>query len=125
MITLHREPKSQKLFVLDNPDFFSKVIFEQVRRPYERRCPVARASNEVVELLAEHWSIFAPGCKFRTILFRQYQCFYRLDIHLISTFPIGFLSRSRFGNSVISSVSFVLCPLQNPFYLSNLHQNVE
>jgi engulfment and cell motility protein 1 len=28
----------------------------------ERRCPIARSSNEVVELLSEHWAIFAPGC---------------------------------------------------------------
>lgn len=39
-----------------------QVILEHVSRPVERRCPIARASNEVVALLAEHWSIFAPGC---------------------------------------------------------------
>ena len=40
----------------------AKVVLEQLNRPPERRCPVARASNEVVELLCEHWEIFAPGC---------------------------------------------------------------
>jgi engulfment/cell motility protein 1 len=40
-----------------------QAVYEQNSRPIERRCPVAMASNEVVELLSEHWSIFAPGCK--------------------------------------------------------------
>lgn len=35
---------------------------EQLSRPENRRCPIAKASNEVVELLGEHWAIFAPGC---------------------------------------------------------------
>ncbi|KZT34351.1 hypothetical protein SISSUDRAFT_1026750 [Sistotremastrum suecicum HHB10207 ss-3] len=50
-----------KSLVQDNPDFFAKAVLEQISRPYERRCPVARASNEVVELLSEHWEIYAPG----------------------------------------------------------------
>jgi engulfment/cell motility protein 1 len=49
-----------KKFVESDPDF-SKVILEQLSRPEERRCPIAKASNEVVELLSEHWAIFAPG----------------------------------------------------------------
>ncbi|KAI6164641.1 ELMO/CED-12 family-domain-containing protein [Pisolithus thermaeus] len=48
-------------FVQDDPDFFSKVILEQLSRPQERRCPVAKASNEIVELLSQHWTIFAPA----------------------------------------------------------------
>lgn len=39
-----------------------QVVLEQLSRPEERRCPIAKASNEVVELLSEHWAIFAPGC---------------------------------------------------------------
>ena len=39
-----------------------QVILEQLSRGEERRCPIAKASNEVVELLSEHWAIFAPGC---------------------------------------------------------------
>jgi hypothetical protein len=39
-----------------------QLVLEQLSRPDERRCPIAKASNEVVELLAEHWAIFAPGC---------------------------------------------------------------
>ena len=46
-----------------DPDYFAKVVLEQLNRPPERRCPVATASNEVVELLCEHWEIFAPGCE--------------------------------------------------------------
>jgi len=37
------------------------MVLEQLSRPAERRCPIARASNEIVELLSEHWAIFAPG----------------------------------------------------------------
>lgn len=44
-----------------------KVVLEQLNRPEERRCPVAKASNEVVELLCEHWEIFAPGCMWHFI----------------------------------------------------------
>ncbi|KAH7101549.1 ELMO/CED-12 family-domain-containing protein [Auriculariales sp. MPI-PUGE-AT-0066] len=49
---------SLKHFVDDDPDYFANVVLEQVNRPPERRCPVARASNEVVEVLCDHWSIF-------------------------------------------------------------------
>lgn len=66
-------------FVQNDPEFFSKVshivkllkhfthvrqqvVLEQLSRPPERRCPIARASNEIVELLSEHWAIFAPAC---------------------------------------------------------------
>lgn len=48
-------------FVQDDPDYFAKVVLEQVSRAPEKRCPVARASNEVVEVLADHWSIFGLG----------------------------------------------------------------
>jgi hypothetical protein len=42
-----------------------QLVLEQLSRPQERRCPIAKASNEVVELLSEHWAIFAPGCMCR------------------------------------------------------------
>jgi engulfment/cell motility protein 1 len=41
-----------------------QVVLEQISRPEERRCPIAKASNEIVELLSEHWAIFAPGCAY-------------------------------------------------------------
>jgi engulfment and cell motility protein 1 len=47
---------------MEDPEFFSNMVLEQNGRPPERRCSIARASNEIVELLAEHWAIFAPGC---------------------------------------------------------------
>ena len=43
-------------------DICVKIILEQLNRPEERRCPVAKVSNEIVELLCEYWEIFAPGC---------------------------------------------------------------
>ncbi|TCD69623.1 hypothetical protein EIP91_006848 [Steccherinum ochraceum] len=50
-----------RYFVAKDPDYFSKVVQEQLSRPEERRCPIAKASNEVVDLLSEHWAIFGPG----------------------------------------------------------------
>ncbi|KAF8745488.1 hypothetical protein AX14_008911 [Amanita brunnescens Koide BX004] len=40
---------------------FSKLVLEHLSRPQERRCPLGKASNEVVELLADHWEIYGPG----------------------------------------------------------------
>jgi engulfment/cell motility protein 1 len=54
--------RQKKHLVQSDPDFFSKVVQEQNSRPPQRRCPVARASNEVVELLSEYWGVLAPGC---------------------------------------------------------------
>lgn len=54
---------AQKHFASKDPDYFATVVTEQISRPPERRCPIARASNEIVELLSEHWAIFAPGCE--------------------------------------------------------------
>ncbi|KAF8311367.1 hypothetical protein DL93DRAFT_2149672 [Clavulina sp. PMI_390] len=48
-------------FAGSDSDFFSKAVLEQLHRPVERRCPIAAASNEVVDLLADHWSVFSPG----------------------------------------------------------------
>ena len=53
----------QEHFVVGDPDKFAQRILEQNSRSLERRCPIARASNEVVEILSEHWQVFAPGCK--------------------------------------------------------------
>ena len=41
-----------------------QVVQEQLSRPEERRCPIAKASNEVTDLLSEHWAIYAPGCAY-------------------------------------------------------------
>lgn len=50
-----------KHFVAKDPDYWAKVVQEQLSRPEERRCPIAKASNEVADLLSEHWAIYAPG----------------------------------------------------------------
>ncbi|KAG9050422.1 hypothetical protein FS837_005495 [Tulasnella sp. UAMH 9824] len=42
-------------------DYFQEIVIEQLSRPPERRCLVAKASNEIVELLSEHYRLFAPG----------------------------------------------------------------
>lgn len=42
-------------------DYFQEIVLEQLSRPPERRCPVAKASNEIVELLSEHYRLFAPS----------------------------------------------------------------
>lgn len=44
----------------------AQLMLEQLSRPAEKRCPIAKASNEVVELLLNHWAAFAPGCKWLT-----------------------------------------------------------
>lgn len=54
---------------MSDPARFAQLVLEQNSRPVERRCPIAKASNEVVEILSEHWSIFAPGCKLHDVLF--------------------------------------------------------
>jgi hypothetical protein len=55
-------PSWQKQFALADPEKFAQQILEQNSRSLERRCPIAKASNEVVEILSEHWQVFAPGC---------------------------------------------------------------
>ncbi|KAF5387336.1 hypothetical protein D9757_005795 [Collybiopsis confluens] len=71
-----------KRFVERDPDF-SKVVLEQLSRPAERRCPIARASNEVVELLSEHWAIFAPGYSTSTTFQPFFLDFFK--VHALAT----------------------------------------
>ncbi|KIJ65621.1 hypothetical protein HYDPIDRAFT_175010 [Hydnomerulius pinastri MD-312] len=65
-------------FVEGDPEFFSKVVLEQLSRPEERRCPIARASNEIVELLSEHWVIFAPAYSTSTTFQPFFLNFYKV-----------------------------------------------
>ncbi|KAF7309761.1 ELMO domain-containing protein [Mycena indigotica] len=69
-------------FIEGDPDF-PKIIQEQLSRPLARRCPVARASNEVVEILSEHWAIFAPGYSTSTTFQPFFLDFYR--VHSLAT----------------------------------------
>lgn len=45
------------LFVVRNTDLYSKLILEQIHRPEGKRCPFAKASIEVTDLLCSHWNI--------------------------------------------------------------------
>lgn len=71
-----------RTFVQSDPDHFAKVILEQVSRPPNRRCPVIQASNEVVELLTEHWAIFGPGYSTSTSFLPFFLAFHR--VHTIA-----------------------------------------
>jgi engulfment/cell motility protein 1 len=75
-------------FVHNDPDAFSQVVLEQISRPEERRCPIAKASNEIVELLSEHWAIFAPGYSTST----TFQPFF-LNFYKVHTLALNFCLR--------------------------------
>lgn len=75
-------------FVQEDPEFFSKVVREQLSRSEERRCPIARASNEIVELLSQHWMIYAPT--FSTT--RTFQPFL-LSFHKVHALALHFFLR--------------------------------
>ncbi|KAJ8695248.1 hypothetical protein PTI98_007857 [Pleurotus ostreatus] len=62
---------------------FDKLVLEQLSRPADRQCPIGKASNEVVELLSEHWSIFAPGYSTSTTFQPFFLDFYR--VHTLAT----------------------------------------
>ncbi|CAE6413156.1 unnamed protein product [Rhizoctonia solani] len=71
-----------RTFVQADPDHFAKVILEQVSRPSSRRCPIIQASNEVVEILTEHWAIFGPGYSTSTSFLPFFLAFHR--VHTIA-----------------------------------------
>ncbi|KAG8220969.1 ELMO/CED-12 family-domain-containing protein [Butyriboletus roseoflavus] len=75
-------------FVQNDPEVFSKIVLEQLSRPEERRCPIARASNEIVELLSEHWAIFAPAYSTPT----TFQPFF-LNFYKVHTLAMHFFLR--------------------------------
>ncbi|KAF7770389.1 hypothetical protein Agabi119p4_6363 [Agaricus bisporus var. burnettii] len=69
-------------FVETDPDF-SKLVLEQSSRPEDRRCPLGKASNEVVELLSVYWNIFEPGYSTSTTFQPFFLDFYR--VHFLAT----------------------------------------
>ncbi|CAE6455315.1 unnamed protein product [Rhizoctonia solani] len=71
-----------RTFVQTDPDHFAKVVLEQVSRPPNRRCPIIQASNEVVEILTEHWAIFGPGYSTSTSFLPFFLGFHR--VHTIA-----------------------------------------
>ncbi|KAF7793496.1 hypothetical protein EIP86_004608 [Pleurotus ostreatoroseus] len=72
-----------KNFIAQDPDYFAKIVQEQLSRPLERRCPIAKASNEVVDLLSEHWAIFGPGYSTSTTFQPFFLNFY--NVHALAT----------------------------------------
>ncbi|CAG8475045.1 7244_t:CDS:10 [Paraglomus brasilianum] len=44
-------------FMKKDTEYYQKTILEQINRPAERRCPFARTSIEVTELLCDYWDI--------------------------------------------------------------------
>ncbi|KAI0343291.1 hypothetical protein BDW22DRAFT_1264593 [Trametopsis cervina] len=72
-----------KHFVSQDTAFFANVIQEQLSRAPERRCPIVKASNEVVDLLSEHWAIFGPGYSTSTTFQPFFLNFHR--VHALAT----------------------------------------
>ncbi|KAF7729890.1 hypothetical protein EC973_003624 [Apophysomyces ossiformis] len=75
-------------FMKQNEDLFAKqMILEQIHRPEGKRCPFAKASIEVTDLLCGYWNINAgyiaaefeqPLLNFDHIHGTTLQCFYRI-----------------------------------------------
>ncbi|KAI9321057.1 ELMO/CED-12 family-domain-containing protein [Dichotomocladium elegans] len=95
-------------FAMENKDLFAKMILEQIHRPDGRRCPLAKASIEVTDLLCSFWNISAGymATTFEPLLFQldhvhatTFQLFFRLfqDMEATTTdFPkVSALVRSQ------------------------------
>ncbi|RKP05684.1 ELMO/CED-12 family-domain-containing protein, partial [Thamnocephalis sphaerospora] len=57
-------------YVQSDVDHFAKLIIEQLNRSAARRCPYARASMEITELLSDQWNIgsgYAPATTFQPL----------------------------------------------------------
>ncbi|THV05549.1 hypothetical protein K435DRAFT_646919 [Dendrothele bispora CBS 962.96] len=88
-----------KSFVQRDPDF-AKIVLEQLSRPAERRCPIGKCSNEIVEILSDHWAIFAPGYSTST----TFQPFF-LDFNKVHGLATTFFIR-MWGESGAASDDF-------------------
>ncbi|KAG8886764.1 hypothetical protein FRB98_001029 [Tulasnella sp. 332] len=77
-----------RILAASSPEYFAEVILEQLSRPAERRCPVAKASNEVVELLSEHYQVFGPGYSTSSSF-----CPYFLWFHRVHNLAVKFFLR--------------------------------
>ncbi|EIW58176.1 uncharacterized protein TRAVEDRAFT_167623 [Trametes versicolor FP-101664 SS1] len=77
-----------RYFVAKDPEYWANVVQEQLSRSEERRCPIGRASNEVADLLSEHWSIYAPGYSTST----TFQPFF-LNFHRVHALALHFFLR--------------------------------
>ncbi|KAF8268798.1 ELMO/CED-12 family-domain-containing protein [Lactarius quietus] len=65
------------------PGLILQSVQEQNSRSRQRRCPVARASNEVVELLSEYWGVLAPGYATSPVFQPFFLNFYK--VHTLAT----------------------------------------
>lgn len=80
-------------------------MLEQLSRPVEKRCPIAKASNEVVELLLDHWHAFSGACvsnslDYRTLLTLQFSS-YRLYNHDLPTLFLGLPESAHIGDQFL------------------------
>ncbi|KAI9323194.1 ELMO/CED-12 family-domain-containing protein [Dichotomocladium elegans] len=102
-------------FAVQNPDYFAKIILQQLHRPEDKRCPFAKANIEAMELLCAHWDInsgysatsFDPLLlQFDLVYTTTVQCFMRLfqDMEAtVSDFPkVSALTRSQLRATLIT-----------------------
>ncbi|KAF7982566.1 hypothetical protein HWV62_27557 [Athelia sp. TMB] len=75
-----------RYFAYSDTASFAQVVQEQLSRPEERRCPIGRTSNEMVELLCEHWNIFAPGYSTSTSFQPFFLNFYKVHAAALNFF---------------------------------------
>ncbi|KAH8116469.1 ELMO/CED-12 family-domain-containing protein [Phellopilus nigrolimitatus] len=109
-----------KHFVENDPDSFAEVVLEQLNRPEERRCPVAKASNEVVELLCEHWEIFAPGYSTST----TFQPFF-LNFYKVHVFATQFILRMwNESGAAVDDFARVVALARSQVKVALRHENV-
>lgn len=93
-----------RTFVQSDPDHFAKVILEQVSRPPNRRCPIIQASNEVVEILTEHWAIFGSGYSTSTSFMPFFLAFHRVHTIALQLF-LRLWSESAAGSDDFARVA--------------------
>ncbi|KAG8960007.1 hypothetical protein FRC03_007201 [Tulasnella sp. 419] len=75
-----------KTLCLYDQEWFAETVLDQLSRPVERRCLVGKASNEVVELLSEHWAIYAPGYSTSSSFQPYFLTFYRIHAYTVKFF---------------------------------------
>lgn len=96
----------QKQFVQSDPARFAQLVLEHNSRAPDRRCPIAKASNEVVEILSEHWNIFAPGCTCHHLpafSWTPTNVQTRLHLNFVPAFPAELLQGACSGTTLFPS----------------------
>ncbi|KAG0172834.1 hypothetical protein DFQ28_009796 [Apophysomyces sp. BC1034] len=99
-------------FAMKNENLFAKMILEQIHRSEGKRCPFAKASIEVTDLLCGYWNINAgyiaaefeqPLLNFDHIHGTTLQCFYRI-FHDMEATSADFSKVSALVRSQLRSV---------------------